>query len=329
MIKSSDDAAIAATRRDFLIKSGAVTLAMTSGALPALAQPGTEPPLRTPDHTITIEPVSLELAPGKLIKTFGFNGSAPGPVIRLREGREVTFEVINRTDREDIVHWHGLLIPSDVDGAMEEGTPMVPPGSSRRYTFTPRPSGTRWYHSHSGAGTDLTRSLYSGEFGFLIIDPAEDPGRYDQEALLAAHHWEGHWVSMQDIRKGPPADNGLEVMYESMAFNGRMLGHAEPVRVRQSQRVLFRLLNASATERVTLALPGHTFTIVSLDGNLLAKPTTVEVIELASAERADAIVEMNNPGIWILGAVADDDREKGWASSSNTAVRAASRSGRN
>jgi hypothetical protein len=63
------------------------------------------------------------------------------------------------------------------------------------------------------AMTDLNRSTYSGEFGFLIIDPvAGDPGRYDREVMLAAHHWEGSWVSMQDIHKGPPPDNGLEAI---------------------------------------------------------------------------------------------------------------------
>jgi FtsP/CotA-like multicopper oxidase with cupredoxin domain len=129
--------------------------------------------------------------------------------------------------------------------------------------------------------------------------------------MLAAHHWEPRWVSMQDIRRGPPPDNGLEVMYGAIAFNGRMLGHSDPIRVRQGQRVLFRLLNASATEPIRLALPGHHFDIVALDGNPLPVAKMVDVIDLASAERADAIVEMNNPGVWIFGAVQDDDREKG------------------
>ena len=104
-------------------------------------------------------------------------------------------------------------------------------------------------------------------YGFLIVEPANDPGRYDQEVLLAAHHWEGSWVSMQDIRTGPPPDNGLEVMYASASFNDKMLGHGEPVRVREGQSVLFRLLNASPTENITLALPGHRFTVIALDGN--------------------------------------------------------------
>jgi FtsP/CotA-like multicopper oxidase with cupredoxin domain len=294
------------SRRAFLV-GGAAMLAAT---LPRPARSAAAPDHR-PDHRIVIESVNLELRPGKTIRTFGYNGAVPGPILRLREEREVTIEVVNRTDRDDVVHWHGLLIPSEVDGASEEGTPMVPAGDSRRYSFTPRPSGTRWYHSHAGAGADLTRSLYSGEFGFLIVEPARDPGRYDREVLLAAHHWEPRWVSMQDIRKGPPPDNGLELMYDSAAFNGRALGHGDPVRVREGQRVLFRLLNASATEPVRLGFAGHRFQVVALDGNNLPAARTAEVIDLAPAERVDAVVEMANPGVWILGAVADDERAKG------------------
>ena len=123
------------------------------------------------------------------------------------------------------------------------------------------------------AMTDLTRSTYSGEFGFLIVEPAAgEPGRYDREVLLAARRWEGEWVSMQDIRKGPPPDNGLEVMYHAATLGQRMLGHDEPIRVKQGERVLFRLLNASATMDVTLALPGHRFTVIALDGDPVPTP---------------------------------------------------------
>ena len=125
---------------------------------------------------------------------------------------------------------------------------------------------------------------------FLIVEPMNDPGRYDQEVLLAAHHWEGSWVSMQDIRRGPPPDNGLEVMYTSASFNDKMLGHGEPIRVREGQRVLFRLLNASPTQNITLGLPGHRFTVIALDGNPVLTQRSVDTLSLAPAERADAIV---------------------------------------
>ena len=153
----------------------------------------------------------------------------PGPLLRLKEGTPVTIKVVNDSGYPNLVHWHGLIIPSVQDGATEEGSPIIPSGESLLYSFTPKPSGTRWYHSHAMAMTDLTRSTYSGEFGFLIVDPAAgDPGRYDREVMLAARRWEGSWVSMQDMRKGPPPDNGLEIMYGAATLGDRMLGHGEP-----------------------------------------------------------------------------------------------------
>jgi FtsP/CotA-like multicopper oxidase with cupredoxin domain len=264
------------------------------------------------DYSLRIAALRLELAPGKVIDTFAYNDRVPGLVLRLREGRQVSIDIRNDTDIDDIIHWHGLYVPSAADGAMEEGSPMVERGGgTRRYTFTPKPVGTRWYHSHDVAGTDLRRSLYSGMYGFLIVEPAGDAGRYDQEVLLAAHHWEGSWVSMQDIRSGPPPDNGLEVLYKSASFNDKMLGHGEPIRVREGQRVLFRLLNASPTQNVTLALPGHRFTVIALDGNAVPTQRAVDTLFLAPAERADVTVEMNRPGVWILGGVRDEDRKMG------------------
>ena len=293
-------------RRSFLIGSGAAGMALGTVLGKVYAQIAT-----APDHTLRIAPLRLELAPGKVVETFGYNDTVPGPLLRLREGRQVSIDIRNDTDVDDIVHWHGLYLPAEADGAMEEGSPMVERGAVRRYTFTAKPAGTRWYHSHNMAGTDLTRSLYSGMYGFLIVDPANEPGRYDQEVLLAAHHWEGKWVSMQDIRTGPPPDNGLEVMYAAASFNDKMLGHGEPVRVREGERVLFRLLNAGPTENITLALPGHRFTVIALDGNPVPAPRSVDTLFLAPAERADVIVEMNRPGVWILGGVKDEDRNMG------------------
>jgi FtsP/CotA-like multicopper oxidase with cupredoxin domain len=90
-----------------------------------------------------------------------------------------------------------------------------------------------------------------------------------------------------------------------------MLGAGEPIRVKQGQRVLMRLLNASATENVVLALPGHRFTVVAMDGNPVPHQASVEVLSLAVAERVDAIVEMNAPGVWILGSTLEKARKMG------------------
>jgi FtsP/CotA-like multicopper oxidase with cupredoxin domain len=254
------------------------------------------------DATLRIGPVNLEIAPGRVVKTIAYNGQAPGPVLRARQGRPFNVEVWNDTADEDIVHWHGLHIPSEVDGAYEEGTPGVPPrGGRRRYTFVPDPAGTRWYHSHNHAGTNLKRSTYSGQFGMLIVDGASEPGAYDQEIPLVLHEWEPRFTT-----RGP---RDVEFKYHSI--NGKMLGGGEPLRVRSGQRVLFRIVNASATLQHQLALPGHSFFVVALDGNPVPNPVAVPVVDLAPGERVDALVTMNRPGVWVLGAVKTASREEG------------------
>jgi FtsP/CotA-like multicopper oxidase with cupredoxin domain len=264
---------------------------------------------KTPDQpkadvSIRISPVELQVAPGKLIKTTGYNGSAPGPVLRFREGQSVIVDVFNETKTPELVHWHGLFVPSDVDGSEEEGTPVVPPGGARRYSFVARPSGTRWYHSHTHAGRDMKRATYSGQFGFLYIEPKEEPGRYDAEVFLALHGWNPDLSSQS-------GEGTLEVTYPVYSINSQALGSGDPLRVKEGQRVLFRILNASATDQHRIALPGHKFKIVALDGNAVPIPREVDVIEMGPAERVDAVVEMNQPGVLILGEASDAVRNSG------------------
>ena len=290
-------------RRRFIAAAASLPLAQ---ALPASAQE-----TKKADYSLTIAPVSLELAPGKVIKVTGYNGQVPGPLIRVREGQTVAIDITNRSADDEIVHWHGLEIPSLADGAMEEGAPMIAPGQTQRVSFTAKPAGTRWYHTHAAAKTDLAKGLYSGQFGFFYIEPAHEAGDYDREIFIALHQWEPQWVSLQDIRKGPPPDNGLEVIYGAASFNDRALGHGDPIKVKEGERVLFRVCNTSATQETAIALPGHSFTIVAMDGNALAKPQPADSLYVAPGERIDAICEMRNKGVWIFGSVVDDERQKG------------------
>jgi FtsP/CotA-like multicopper oxidase with cupredoxin domain len=256
------------------------------------------------DITIHISPVEIEIAPRRVIKTTGYNGSAPGPVLRLREGQPVTVEVFNQTKIPELVHWHGLFVPSDVDGSEEEGTPTVPAGGVRRYSFVARPAGTRWYHSHIHAGRDMKRATYTGQFGFLYVEPKQDPGQYDAEIFLALHGWEANLDSQGD-------EGNLEVTYPVYSMNSHALGFGDPVRVQEGQKVLFRILNASATDQHRIALPSHKFKVLSLDGNAVPVPREVDAIEMGPAERVDAIVTMNQPGVWILGEANDRVRNTG------------------
>ena len=119
----------------------------------------------------------------------------------------------------------------------------------------------------------------------------------------------GEAAMKTSLAKGMP--HGYEVGYRSFTINGRMLGHGEPIRVKQGQRILFHILNGSATEIRSLALPEHTFQVVALDGNPVPQPMRVPVLWLGTAERISAIVEMDHPGVWILGDLDNDDRRHG------------------
>jgi FtsP/CotA-like multicopper oxidase with cupredoxin domain len=291
-------------RRDFLALSSlaAADLALS---VPPWARASGRAEHDKSDFSLRISPVKVEIAPGTVIETIGYNGTAPGPILRMREGKRVTVDVHNDTDVDELVHWHGQFIPSDVDGTMEEGTPMIPAHGHRKYSFVPRPAGTRWYHTHAFAGEHLDRGMYTGQYGFLYVEPKSEPGNYDQEIFLAARHWGPSLAHL-----GPP-NNGWEVAYSNCSINDKALGHGEPIRVKQGQRVLFRLLNASATEDIKLALAGHKFKVIALDGNPVPSPQEVSVLQLGVAERADAIVEMNQPGVWILGSANNEERSKG------------------
>jgi FtsP/CotA-like multicopper oxidase with cupredoxin domain len=248
-----------------------------------------------PDVKLEIAPYLLEASPKHRFRTVAYNGQVPGPLLRMRQGKEHSIEIHNLSGEPEIVHWHGLFLPPGIDGSMEEGTPMIAPGGAIRYSFKPDPVGFRWFHTHTFAGKNLTRAQFGGLHGFVMIEPRENPGRYDREVFLALHDWGGHFEGNDDGFMNP--------VYGVSTINGKMLGFGDPLRVKQGERVLIHLLNSSPTEVHWIALPGHGFRIIALDGNDVQQPQTVAMLRLAPAERVSAIVEMKNPGVWILGEV--------------------------
>jgi FtsP/CotA-like multicopper oxidase with cupredoxin domain len=275
------------SRRDLLKLSTLVGLAPS---FPVLGRD-----LAAPDYRIDIAPVTLDLSPRHRLKTTAYNGQVPGALLRFKENQPVTVEVTNRTDRPEVVHLHGLFTPPEADGAIEEGTPRIEVGATARYTFTPRPAGFRWYHTHTMAMDDLTRAQYSGQHGFLMVEPRDDPARYDQEFFLALHDWSGYLLASEDGAMNPS--------YAVATINGKAMGSGEPLRVKRGQRILLHVLNSSPTEVHWIALAGHAFRVVALDGNPVPTPRTIPMLRLAPAERISAIVEMHNPGVWVLGEV--------------------------
>ena len=313
-------------RRSFLKLAGVAGLMPRSGWTADQSIPA------KPDFTLHIATGLVELAPEHIVSTTLYNGQFPGPLLRFKEGRRVVVDIHNDTDTPELVHWHGQWLPSQVDGASEEGSPFVPAHGMQQVSFEPRPSGFRFYHTHVVAGADLNRGTYTGQAGPVFVEPKHDPGAYDREVFLVLKEFaptfsRGGDMAMDMLvgtpdktlqRLGTAADEqsdtkrkGFEVGYELFSVNGQMLGHAEPLRVRQGERVLFHVLNANATEIRSLALPGHSFKVIALDGNPVPNPADIPVLWLGTAERVSATVEMKNPGVWVMGDLADDDRQHG------------------
>jgi len=319
------------SRREFLRTAGLAAGALLLCPKNVLAAGGGS----APDYTLHIKAAPIEIAPNQILSTITYNGQFPGPLIRFKEGQEVTVDIVNDTDTPEQLHWHGQKVSTDIDGSAEEGTPYIPAHGQRRITFTPNPAGLRFYHTHNRAGADLSAGQYSGQVGTVYIEPKENPGRYDREVFLTLKEFEptlsrggdmpqdflspsaidktlketGEAAKKASLAKGMP--HGFEVGYKFFTINGRLLEHGEPIRVKQGERVLFHILNGSATEIRSLALPGHSFEVVALDGNPVPNPSQVPVLWIGTAERISAIVEMNHPGVWILGDLADDDRHHG------------------
>jgi FtsP/CotA-like multicopper oxidase with cupredoxin domain len=312
-------------RREFLSAMAGSAALLSGCSGPSNSKQEASTTNTKPDITLRIGPVLADIAKDHTISTIAYNGSVPGPLIRLREGVPVTVDLFNDTDSAELVHWHGQIIPAAVDGAAEEKSLQVPAHGHLRYQLTPQPSGARFVHTHVEPMSDLSRGTYTGQFAFVYIEPKTNPGRYDQEVFLATHEFEPFFTTEEeedDTDPNTPAEkkeeresggkpNGWEIGYQRFTINGKCLGFGEPIRVREGQRILFHFLNASATEIIQLALPGHRFEVVALDGNPVPHPQAVDLLELGTAERIDAMVEMNHPGVWILGTPKDDDRANG------------------
>jgi len=137
------------------------------------------------------------------------------------------------------------------------------------------------------------------------VEPKADPGSYDAEVFLALHGWNPY------LGVAGAGEGTLDAIYENFSINSHSLGYGEPIRVIEGQKVLFRILNANATMSHRLALAGHRFTVLALDGNPVPVRREVEVLEMGPAERVDAFVMMKNPGVWILGDLDDTVRKTG------------------
>ncbi|SDF20928.1 multicopper oxidase family protein [Terriglobus roseus] len=271
---------------------------------------------------------SLEIANNRFIRTTSYANYPAGSVVRLQPDSFTDIRITNSTDQEEFVHWHGLRVSASLDGTPEEESLSVSAVGVLSYALPPSEPGFYFAHSHAMCEHDLSRGPYSGQFVPMVIGSLQCTEHFDREVFLTSHEWEpsvfdtaGNERSLEamhhlrvdsESEEGEEVpDDGWDIVYRAATINGKILGEGEPIRVRNNERILFRILNASATERLQLSLPGHRFLVVALDGYPVPKPAFVEVVELGVGERLDAIVVMDTPGIWVMGSPEDRHRALG------------------
>lgn len=296
-------------------------VAAAGGGMLALALPS--PPRRAlagdaVDYTLTAAPLRMSPMTGVSFDALAYNGSVPGPVLRVQNGQRMRVKYVNRTGVSTTVHWHGMILPNGMDGAAGVTQSSVPDGGTFLYEFAAGPPGTRWYHDH-----DMNMGLARGLFGMIVVeDPRDD--RPDAEFALVFHDIPNMRTFDQALRGvstapmvdplgspellGMRADDKMsdEVAYVAHCVNGASYPHTSPLKVKVGQRVRLRILNANLTQTRYLRLAGHRLRVTHADGNPLQKPLEVNALRIGVAERYDAWFEVTQPGAWLLQGLSSE-----------------------
>jgi CopA family copper-resistance protein len=310
--------------------------------LPAWAQTGSSglaPAIETlhgPDIALTIGHSPFSVG-GRSGHAFTVNGVLPAPLIRLREGQNARLSVRNTLDEDTSIHWHGLLVPFQMDGVPGISFPGIRPRETFVYEFPIRQSGTYWYHSHSNMQEAM------GQYGPIIIDPARaDPVAYDREHVLVLSDWSflhPHEI-LERLKQSPgyfnqqrttvagliSGDDRMSVwerrMWAGMRMDPRDIldvngstytylinGHGPQENwtglFRPSERVRLRVINASAMSIFNVRIPGLPMTIVQADG-VDVQPVETDEFQIAIAETYDVIVQPRDDRAYTIVSEAMD-----------------------
>tara|TARA_R110002096_G_scaffold399688_2_gene596122 strand:+ start:623 stop:1924 length:1302 start_codon:yes stop_codon:yes gene_type:complete len=237
--------------------------------------------------TLRAEPVTRQILPEGEGRTamLGFNGSMPGPEIRVKRGERMTVEVENGLDEGTAVHWHGIRLENRMDGVPMMTQDLINPGDNKTYSFVPPDAGTYWYHSHYISQEQVAR----GMMGPLIVEDDLPPDvDHDITVLLS------DWIIAED---GSLVDEFSDM--HSVAHAGYMgnfaRGFLSQDAVKNADRVRLRMINAATNRIFSLAVTGVTGSVVALDGMALETPRSLADLVLAPAQRADLIVDITGP----------------------------------
>ncbi|ACO76293.1 Copper-resistance protein A precursor CopA family [Azotobacter vinelandii CA] len=269
------------------------------------------------------------------------NGSLPGPTLRWREGDSVTLRVRNRLDEDTSLHWHGILLPANMDGVPGLSFDGIAPGGLYQYRFKVKQNGTYWYHSHSGFQEQ------TGVYGALVIDPREpEPFRYERDYVVMLSDWtdenparvlkklekqsgyynfhkrtlgdfigdvgEHGWAATVAERRAWAAMNMTPTDLADVSghtytylLNGRSPAGNWTGLFRPGERVRLRLINAAAMTYFDVRIPGLKMTVVAADGQYV-EPVSVDELRIAVAETYDVIVEPRDAEAYTLFAQSLD-----------------------
>lgn len=259
-----------------------------------------EPQVR--EFTLTASEFDWEIQPGTVVRAWGYNGSVPGPEIRVKEGDLVRVTLQNELPVATTIHWHGVMVPPAMDGPAGLNQAPVEPGETFVYEFVAKPAGTRMYHSH----TDVVNQIQLGLYGAFIVEPAETTTEYDQEYTYTIAEWDLEMTPRvaQGLDPRGPRDSQLrggELGADLFLMNGHTHEAIPPIDVNEGDKVLIRLINMGNMGH-PVHLHGHLFKIVATDGNPVpeAAQLTKDTVWIAPGERYDIELVADNPGIWMV-----------------------------
>jgi FtsP/CotA-like multicopper oxidase with cupredoxin domain len=245
---------------------------------------------------LDVSVIEWNILPNEQVEAYAFNRQVPGPRLRVTEGDRVRINVKNDLPEATSVHWHGLILPNEMDGAAEVTQKPIEPGESFTYEFTAGEAGTYFYHSHK----EPDRQQGLGMYGALIVDP-KDPARdaaydYDQEVVVQLQEWlerDGYTYPAMTMEGALP---------NYFTINGKSYPETETINMKVGERLRIRFVGSNNNFVHPMHVHGGPFEIVETDGNPVPAEARLlkDTVNVGPGERYDVIWEAREPGKWLL-----------------------------
>ena len=232
---------------------------------------------------LTASVTSLEILEGIQTDVYTYNGSVPGPEIRVAKGDRVIVHFTNELPEPTTIHWHGVRVPNAVDGVPGVSQPEVQPGETFTYDFVVPDAGTFWYHPHHRSSDQVAAGLYGP---FVVTDPDEPEDLGDELTLVLSD------IELQDDGQLDTdlLGGSIELLFGREGNVLLVNGKVDPkLLARSGRRQRWRVINAARSRYYQLAIDGHSFLRFGSDGGMIEHPVQNETLVLAPSERAEVI----------------------------------------